>query len=274
MSADALTSPRAVVLQSTMLAAFPFVKHGITGRVTGLNRYEGNVAYSGQRDRDDAWASRVAFCAEIGVDPESLVTVGQVHGKDVIAVTANDAGKGARPASAHLGIADALITDAAGVALMTLHADCLMILLVDPERPAVGVVHAGWRGTVIDIAGATIARMTQEYGTDPAHVHAFLGPAISGTSNEVGPEVTAAWREIAADLDRALVESAVTRPRVKEHFDVPRANELLLLRAGLQPEHIERVDTCTVIDGDRWFSHRGQGPTTGRHGAIISLVQP
>ncbi|MEJ7840042.1 MAG: laccase domain-containing protein, partial [Thermomicrobiales bacterium] len=101
---------------------------------------------------------------------------------------------------------------------------------------------------------------------------AFLGPAICGASNEVGPEVTAAWREIAADLGD-LAETAVTRPSVKEHFDVPRANQLLLERAGLLPEHLEVSSACTKIDGEFWFSHRGQGPTTGRHGAIIGMIE-
>jgi YfiH family protein len=258
-------------LQSRLLSQFPFVRHGVTGRIPGLGLADGNVGFGSPRDRADAWQMRKHFCASIGVDPHTLVTVGQVHGDEVRVVLAVDAGKGATPDSRHLGIADALITDEPGVTLMTLHADCLMILLVDPARPAVGVVHAGWRGTVVDIAGKTIGRMHDEFGSDPAEIHAFLGPAICGASNEVGPEVTAAWREVAADLGE-VAETAVTRPSVKEHFDVPRANELLLLRAGLRPEHIEISDACTKIQGDSWFSHRGQGPLTGRHGAIIGLV--
>jgi YfiH family protein len=259
-------------LQSDLLREFDFVRHGVTGRVPGLGLADGNVGFGSPRDKSDAWEMRQLFCASIGIDPYTLVTVGQVHGNDVRVVTADDAGKGATPGSTHLGLADALITDAENVALMTLHADCLMLFLVDPVRPAVGVVHAGWRGTVVDIAGETVARMRDEFGSDLAQIHAFLGPAISGAVNEVGPEVTAAWREQAADLGD-VAESAVTKPGAKEHFDVPRANELLLIRAGLDPAHIEVSAICTKLQGDSWFSHRGQGPHTGRHGAIISLVR-
>ena len=267
------TGTRVSTLQSQLLNQFPFVRHGVTGRVAGLGSADGNVAFSSPRDKADAWQMRQLFCASIDVDPHTLVTVGQIHGNDVLVVSAEDVGKGATPESTHLGLADALITDQPGVALMTLHADCLMIFLVDPVRPAVGVVHAGWRGTVVDIAGKAIAAMTEHFGSNPADIRAYLGPAICGASNEVGPEVTAAWRDIAADLGE-LAETAVTRPSIKEHFDVPRANELLLLRAGLRPEHLEISTACTKIDGESWFSHRGQGPLAGRHGAIIGLVKP
>jgi len=259
------------IVQSELLAALPYVRHGITHRIPGLGLADGNVGLGSPRDKVDAWHMRQIWCEQIGIDPHSLVTAGQVHENDVRVVTADDAGKGATPESEHLGLADALITDAPGVALMTLHADCQMILLVDPERPAVGVVHAGWRGTVLDIAGRSIAAMTGAFGTDPAAVLAFAGPAIGVCCNEVGPEVTSAWREVAADLGAAR-ERAVTKPGVKEHFDVPTANRLLLERAGVLPQHIEVSPECTKCDGDRWFTHRGQGPLTGRHGAIISLV--
>lgn len=259
------------MLQSDMLGAIPGIRHGITNRVPGMGKADGNVGLGSPRDRADAWEMRQRWCESIGIDPQTLVTVGQVHGNDVRVVTAADAGRGATPESQHLGLADALITDASDVALMTLHADCLMILLVDPARPAVGVVHAGWRGTVVDIAGKAIAAMTAAFGTEPGNVRAFLGPAIGVCCNEVGPEVTAAWRDVAASLGDVR-ETAVTRPAVKEHFDVPQANRLLLERAGVAPGHIEVSPVCTKCSGDEWFTHRGQGPLTGRHGAIITLT--
>ncbi|MEJ7838950.1 MAG: polyphenol oxidase family protein, partial [Thermomicrobiales bacterium] len=183
------TNRKLDVLQSDLLRRVPFVRHGVTGRVAGLGAADGNVGYGSPRDKADAWEMRQLFCASIDVDPHSLVTVGQIHGNDVRVVRASDAGKGATPESTHLGLADALITNEPGVTLMTLHADCLMILLVDPVSPAVGVVHAGWRGTVIDISGTTISAMRNEFGTKASDVRAFLGPAICGASNEVGPEV-------------------------------------------------------------------------------------
>jgi YfiH family protein len=164
-----------------------------------------------------------------------------------------------------------MITNAEDVVLMTLHADCLPILLVDPEQPAVAAVHAGWRGTVLDVAGAAIRAMRDAFGSNPAEVRAYLGPGIGGCCNEVGDEVTAAWREQAHDLG-PLAELAVTHPGPKDHFDGSRANTLLLQRAGLIPDHIEVSDICTKCSKDSWFSHRGHGPGAGREGALIALT--
>jgi polyphenol oxidase len=258
-------------LRSDLLSAIPFVRHGLTYRVPGMGKADGNVGLGTPRDREDAWQMRVRWCAGIGVDPERIVTMGQVHGNTVIRVMADDAGKGARDPGTHIGYGDALITDAPDVVLATLHADCQPILLVDPDRPAVAAVHAGWRGTVADVGGATVAAMHEAYGSDPARMLAYLGPAIGPEQNEVGDEVIQAWLAQAADLGD-LASTAVTKPGPKHHFDVPRANALLLQRAGLTPEHIEVSNICTRSNLDRWFSHRGHGPNAGREAALIALV--
>jgi YfiH family protein len=258
-------------VQSALLADFPFVRHGLTFRLPGMGAAEGNMGYGPPRDQEDAWAMRQRWCEAVGLDPTRVVTMSQMHGAEVIRVTAEDTGRGATPSSASVGRADALITDAPNIALLTLHADCLPILIVDPIRPAVAAVHAGWRGTVAGVAVAAVRAMTDAFGSDPRELRAYLGAAIGGCCNEVGPEVTAAWRDYARDLG-ALAELAVSRPGAKEHFDGQRANALLLQHAGLLPEHVDVDWSCTRCEGDRWFSHRGQGPTTGREGAFIGLV--
>lgn len=272
-AADTLTVPDPAPLRSGMLSAVPGVVHGLTYRVPGLGAADGNVGYGSPRDKTDAWEMRRIWCRAIGVDPHRIVTMGQVHGRDVLRVTADHAGSGATPSSSHAGFADALITDAPDVVLMTLHADCQPILLVDPDRPAVAAVHAGWRGIVADVAGAAVRAMQDAFRSDPTTIRAFLGPAIGGCCNEVGDEVTAAWRDQARDLG-PLAELAVARPGPKDHFDGPRANTLLLLRAGLSADHIEVSDICTRCSKDSWFSHRGHGPGAGREGALIALASP
>jgi len=255
------------VLRGALLSAVPGVVHGITRRVPGLGRAAGNLGYSGDRDRLDAWAMRQRWSVAVGVDPERLAVAGQVHGTAVLRLGAGDAGRGARPGAGRAGIGDALITDEPGVALLSLHADCLPILLVDPDRPAVGVVHAGWRGTVADVAGAAVRGMTAAFGSRPDRLLAFLGPAIGPCCYEVGPEVTAAWHGQAGDAAEEAVRPKGSRP----HFDLPAANALLLRRAGLAAGRIEQSRICTRCAGDAWFSHRGQGAATGRFGAIVAL---
>jgi len=256
-------------LTSPLLSAQPGVVHGITRRRPGLGAADGNMSYTAPRDIEDAWRVRQRWCATIGVDPDRLVTTGQIHSNGVLRVRAGQAGAGARPGAARAGVADALITNEPGVVLLSMHADCLPILIVDPVTPAVGVVHAGWRGTVANVAGAAIAALTAEFGTDPGRVLAYLGPAIAAACYEVGADVADRW------TDRVGVENAhlgLLSSGSRWSFDLAAANSLLLLEAGLRPEHIEHSGICTRCGGADWFSHRGQGPATGRFGAIIALT--
>lgn len=257
-------------VRSKLLSHVPDVVHGLTHRVDGMGQADGNLAFGSPRDKQDAWHMRELWCRAIGVDPQSLVTMGQVHETTILRAGAAHAGRGATPGSTHLGIGDGLITDAPGVTLMTLHADCQPILLVDPARPAVAAVHAGWRGTVSNIAGSAVTAMHDAFGSDPGELLAYLGPAIGGCCNEIGPEVTATWRSTAtnASIDPEL---AVIRPIEREHLNVPEANRLLLLAAGLTDDHIDVSNECTKCDTDRWFSHRGHGPLAGREAALIAI---
>src|SRR5215213_9107612 len=155
--------------QSELLSSIRSVGHGLTQRVEGLGRAHGNIGFSAPRDRKEAWAIRQSSCATLGLESEHLVTLGQIHGRNVHLASRAHAGHGARPGSAQIGLGDALVTNEVGPVLMTLHADCQAVLIVDPgaghRGPAVGVVHAGWRGTVADIVGATLGVMTAAFGT-------------------------------------------------------------------------------------------------------------
>lgn len=258
------------VLRSGLLASVPGVVHGFTRRVPGMGTADGNVGYSQPRDKDDAWAARRAWSEAIGVDSALLVTVGQVHGNAVLRARAGDAGIGARPDSGRVGLADALVTNEPGPVLFSLHADCLPLLLVDPggggRGVAIAAVHAGWRGTVADVAGETVGTMAAAFGSQPEEMLAFIGPTIGACCYEVGEDVAGAWIATDPDGDEAL--SATTE---RTTLDLVRANALLLRRAGLQTGHIERSGVCTRCAGGSWFSHRGQGPTTGRFAAVIAL---
>lgn len=257
--------------QSGLLSSVPGVAHGLSRRVEGLGRADGNIGFSAPRDRDDAWAMRQRWCAAMGFEPEHLVTLGQIHRRDVRVATKAHAGHGASPGSTQIGLGDALVTNQIGPVLMTLHADCQPVLVVDPgagrRGPAVGVAHAGWRGTVANIVGATLTVMADAFGTRVADAHVVLGPAICHCCYDVGEDVVDAWRQTAgADADEALATGG-QRPR----FSLTAANALLLNRAGVRATNIEMSGICTKCEGDHWFSHRGQGAQTGRFGAMISI---
>lgn len=263
--AQVATAPR--LLQSSLLLQVPRIRHGLTSRVVGLGGADGNVAYSPPRDASDAWEMRRLFCEALGLDPERIVTVGQVHGATVIAAGENNCGLGARPGSGRAGLGDALITADPGPVLLTLHADCLPILLVDPYLPAVATAHAGWRGTAADVVGATVRAMSDSFGSDPSELLAFLGPSIGRCCYQVGDEVIEAWCATAGDTASEAIASIDDHP----HLDLKRANQILLQRAGVRSENMEVSSICTRCNGTHWFTHRGQGPDTGRFGAIIAI---
>ncbi len=180
----------------------------------------------------------------------------------------SDAGRGACPGSEPLGCADAIITNEPGVTLMTLHADCLPVLLFDPEQHAIAAIHAGWRGTVGNVTGNTVAAMQKAFGTRPDRLVAFLGSAIRQCCYEVGDEVVQAWQELAG----ASWQKAACVQDGRWYFDVVLANQWILEQCGLPRDQIEIGEVCTRCCGDRWFSHRGQGATTGRFAAMIALT--
>ncbi len=258
----------AALLQSDLLSQVSGVVHGITSRVPGMGLANGNVAYSPPRDQEDAWAMRIAWCTALGLDPESIVTAGQVHGSAAQVVLDEHRGIGARPGTGRVALCDSLLTRNAGPVLMTLHADCLPILLVDPDLPAVASVHAGWRGTVAGTADAAVRAMSTEFGSDPARILAFLGPSICQDCYEVGEEVANSWRTFAGPRSGEALN--VEDSRI--HFDLKTANRLQLLQSGLDDSRIDVSPICTKCHSDGWFSHRGQGTNTGRFGAIVAIT--
>jgi YfiH family protein len=256
-------------LRSDRLTSIRGVVHGITRRVPGLGKADGNIGLGAPRDPIDAWAMRQTWSSAIGFDPGTIVGLRQVHGSGVCLATAADAGKGAAPGSGPTASADALITTSPGVTLMTLHADCLPILVVDPDMPAVAAIHAGWRGTVEDVAGFTISAMQTNFGSDPSRLVAYFGPSIGPCCYQVGDEVADAWNSrIGHQSSQALFKR-----QGEWILDLRVANSHLLNSAGLNEANIEISDICTKCNGDHWFSHRGQGPNTGRFAAFIAIDQ-
>jgi YfiH family protein len=248
--------------RSALLSSVPGIIHGVTRRVAGAGMLDGNVGCSPPRDRNDAWAMRERWMEAAGLDAEQLVVGSQVHGSAVAIVSSH----AQRARASSIGPFDGLATDQSGVVLFTLHADCMPIMAVDPVQRAVATVHAGWRGTVSDIAGETVRAMSDAFASDPANLLVFLGPAIGACCYEVGDDVRGAWAEQSGGEELQPFGSKWT-------FDLDRANRVLLTRAGVPAAQIESSGICTRCSAEEWFSHRGQGPATGRYGAFIA-IQP
>ncbi|HEY0189235.1 MAG TPA: peptidoglycan editing factor PgeF [Cellulomonas sp.] len=183
----------------------------------------------------------------------------QVHGCDVRTLTAR-LGDG----RTSVGRYDALVSTTAEAALGVLVADCVPVLLADPDARVVATVHAGRRGLVAGAVQAVVRAMA-ERGADPARVRAAVGPAISGPQYEVPADLR---DEVAAVVPETACETAWGTPGL----DLPRGVAAVLRRAGVV--RIQETGWCTATD-ERFYSHRRaqrQGATTGRCAGVVALV--
>ncbi|MFO7918659.1 MAG: peptidoglycan editing factor PgeF [Anaerolineae bacterium] len=254
-------------LQRYVFESFPQERliHGLFNRRGGHSRgpfASLNVGYRVQDDPQHLEANHRAIYSALGIDGEDVVDTQQVHGARVTAVTADDGGK-------TMEKADALISDTPGLILMMRVADCVPVFFYAPRVPAVGLAHAGWRGTVEDVAARTAQAMVSAFGCRPREILAGLGPSIGPCCYEVGPEVVAQVRKVFGTQAGGLLSPATGKD--KAYFDLWRANELQLKEAGV--ERIETAGICTCCRCDEFYSHRGEEGCTGRLAALIGLVK-
>ena len=159
---------------------------------------------------------------------------------------------------------DALITGDAGKFLSIRTADCLPLLFADPKKRVVAAAHAGWRGTVAEIAARTVEAMEKRFGSDPRDIKVALGPCIDECCFEVGPEVATQFRKFLPerqDLDR------VAKISLRE------VNIRQLLSRGIRAEQIEMSDACTKCRTEVFHSYRRDGKAAGRMTAMIGLFR-
>jgi YfiH family protein len=206
-------------------------------------------------------------CDAVGIAFESLVFSNQVHGAEVLLV--DRLPDAALSAERREGF-DALITAARGAALAVFTADCVPILLYDPVRGAAGAVHAGWRGTAANIAGAAADAMSRELGCAPDDIRAAVGPCISRCCFETDADVADAMAALFTGGD-AERRGIVTRAGDKFRVDLKAANVSLLERAGLKRENIAVSGECTCCRSDKYWSHRASADGHGLQAAIIAI---
>ncbi|GAB4531839.1 MAG: peptidoglycan editing factor PgeF [Anaerolineae bacterium] len=198
----------------------------------------------------------------LGVARSRVVTCHLTHSADVLTVRAADGGQ-------VVGQGDAMITADVGVYLAMRFADCVPILLHDPVRRAVGLAHAGWRGTVKNVAGAVVRTMVDRLGCSADHLVAVIGPAIGPCCYQVGPDVIQAVERVLPPQP-ASDNSPPLFSRCHEghaYFNLWEANRRQLEAAGAGTVVVAGL--CTACRPDRFFSHRGEGGKTGRFGVVI-----
>lgn len=254
----------------------------------GFSRAYGGDALNLGFTKDDSKVAvkhnRSAFLHELGVGKERwpLVTLRQVH-SDIIHCVDSP------PKSRSVG--DGQITALPGLLLAIQTADCLPIILVDPKHSAVGVFHAGWRGTLKRIVEKGVGRMHLHFGSRPRDLIAAIGPGIHGCCYTVGPEVRDKFESqftYAEKLFRVVEESDPVREkypmlfltaRAPGHSELPKkifldlveANRQQLLAAGVPAKSIEASSLCTNCHTDLLFSYRAEKGKTGRMMGVVGI---
>ena len=243
------------------------VPHGFTTRLGGVStgsQASLNLAFGRGDSMDNVEKNLRILTAALDSDFEKLILTRQTH-SDIVRFVTDEHCAG----FCHRDYpeCDALVTNTAGVSLLVFTADCTPILFHDPVTGAVGAAHAGWRGTVQDIAGKTVALMAERCGCDPKNIRAAIGPNIGmchfETDADVPEAVLAAFGQEAAPY--------IEKRGEKYHIDLKAVNALALRRAGVC--HIEISTDCTMCAPDRFWSHRYTQGDRGSQGAIITCKE-
>ncbi len=236
-------------------------RHGFFTRKGGASSgiFAGLNCGTGSSDQAEIVAiNRTRVAEAMGVAPDALVTVNQVHSPDVVTVTGPLAD---RPR------ADAMVTAMPGLALAVLTADCQPVLFADAQAGVIGAAHAGWRGALDGVLEATVAAM-EALGARREAISAVIGPCISQAAYEVGPEFLDAFRDDDPANTRFFANGAGDRLL----FDLPGFGLHRLRTAGVG--QAEWVRHCTYRDSERFYSfrrttHSGEAD----YGRLISVIR-
>mgnify|MGYP001809969290 CR=1 FL=1 len=248
------------MLEAITSDALP-VRHGFFTRKGGASSgiFSGLNCGPGSSDLSEVVAiNRNRVADAMGVAPDHLISIHQVHSADVVHVTAPMAD---RPR------ADAMVTRTPGLALGVLTADCQPVLLADAAGGVIGAAHAGWRGTKDGVLEATVEAMVA-LGAQRDRIHAVIGPTISQAAYEVGPEFFDAF----TDDDRSYARFFAQGPGDRLLFDLPAFGLSRLRAAGVG--HAEWTRHCTYRDSERFFSfRRTTHAAEADYGRLISVIR-
>jgi len=238
------------------------ISHGIFSRHGGVSPAPWdslNLGGTVGDSRANVVENRKRIFAAIDRPVETLFDSWQVHGTEVL-IAAEP-----RPLNGAHVKGDAILTNRPDVTLFMRFADCVPILFFDPVHNAIGIAHAGWKGTLARIAAITIETMNSVYNSKPNETLVGIGPSIGPDHYEVGEDVAS----LTCDVFGRANEKVLHRLNGKYHLDLWEANRLILFEAGVR--EIQVAEICTACDKTDWYSHRGDHGKTGRFGALLAL---
>ncbi|MBQ6143338.1 MAG: peptidoglycan editing factor PgeF [Clostridia bacterium] len=253
------------------LEKFSFLKHCFSTRLGGVSRGQFksmNLSYSQGDIAENVEENYKIFCEALDFNMEKLVLTSQIHGSKIKCIYENDIKSGTLNSRKFSGI-DGLITDIKGVTLATFHADCPAIFMVDSVKKVVGLAHAGWKGTVQEIAKKLVEKFVLEYGSSPSDLICSLGPAIGQCCFEVSTDILPEFEKLG--LPKTYLKR-YDKNSDKANIDLLEVNKQILLKEGVLKENIVKSDVCTKCNHDLLFSHRATNGKRGGSAAFISIV--
>ena len=182
-------------------------------------------------------------------------------------MTKEDAGKGVICPRDYTDV-DGLITNVSGLTLVTFYADCVPLYFVDPVHHAIGLSHSGWRGTVARMGKCTLEAMHNAFGTEASDVYCAIGPSICQDCYEISEDVAVQFMQ---EFPGHTSEILIDKGNGKYQLDLWKANEIVLLDAGVMKDHLEVTDVCTCCNPELLFSHRASHGKRGNLGAFLCL---
>lgn len=259
------------VLKFPLLEGLPDVEHIFTTKEGGVSKGDYatmNVSFTRGDDREAVLENyrRIAGIFDVGL--ENIVCSHQTHTTNVRRVIKEDGGKGVVFDRDYEDV-DGLITNEKNLVLCTMYADCVPLYFVDVKNRAIGLSHSGWKGTAGQMGKRTLERMAEEFGTKPEDVYAAIGPSICMDCYEVSSDVIEAFSLIFTEQEMSQI--CYQKENGKYQLDLWKANEIILINAGVLKEHIEVTRLCTHCNSDRMFSHRKVGDKRGNLGAFLCL---
>ncbi|MDQ0299054.1 YfiH family protein [Salibacterium salarium] len=247
------------------------VTAGMTTRLNGIGNapYDTlNMAFHVGDESDAVLANRERVAKAIGFPLSDWVAAEQVHKADIVKVSNQDKGKGAWKREESVGNFDGMYTSEKGVLLVSFYADCVPLIFFAPKQEYVGVAHAGWKGTSLNIGGALVTEWIEKEGINSEGIYVAIGPSISEEVYEVDGHVIEQMEQVLPEENNP----PWTKSRPNHWLlDVKEMNRILLNSAGVPLSNIFKSSHCTYSEPETFFSHRQSNGTTGRMMAFIGI---
>lgn len=253
------------------LLRYEGVGHFVSTRLGGCSSspYNSlNLSFNVGDAPEDVRKNRERLVQAIDIPLNSMTTAKQIHNDCVKIVSEESRGKGSVDFDGAINGTDAMVTNVPDTCLMVLLADCVPLLLYDPSKKVIGVVHAGWKGTLRFIARATIKTMQEYFGSSPQNIIVGIGPSVGPCCYQVGQEVISQVEQVLGTTQNLVRNRSADG---KGYLDLWKANLKQLLDVGIPEENIDMAGTCTCHHPNVFFSYRHGRGNTGRFGAGIFI---